>query len=148
MRRSKTSLPKLPTIYTKRAWQAFEGARLHEGCSRAILFPLSVPLKRLLRRLPWEGNIFSNVKWRWFRRLEVQSRINEVGYWNTLTFRHIKTWTVHSISVLCKLEGTRRACWGNDQPHFNFCTPLLHLHPVRVPSNPDKLLENGVLWTV
>ena len=43
--RSKTSLPKLPTIYTKRAWQAFEGARVHEGCSRAILFPLSVPLK-------------------------------------------------------------------------------------------------------
>ena len=39
----------------------------------------------------------------------------------------------------------RRACWGHAQPYFNFCTPLLHLHPVRVPSNPDKLLENGVL---
>ena len=51
---SKTSLPKLPTIYTKRAWQAFEGARVHEGCSRAILFYLSVPLKRLPRALPWE----------------------------------------------------------------------------------------------
>ena len=49
--RSKTSLPKLPT---KRAWQAFEGARVHEGCSRAILFSLSVPLKRLPRALPCE----------------------------------------------------------------------------------------------
>ena len=104
-RRSKTSLPKLPTIYTKRAWQAFEGARVHEGCSGAILFPNSVPLKRLPRALPWEGNIFSYVKWRWFRRLEVRSRINEVGYWNTLTFRQVKTWTVHSISVLSKQTG-------------------------------------------
>ena len=103
--RSKTSLPKLPTIYTKRAWQAFEGARVHEGCSGAILFPNSVPLKRLPRALPWEGNIFSYVKWRWFRRLEVRSRINEVGYWNTLTFRQVKTWTVHSISVLSKQTG-------------------------------------------
>ena len=51
-RRSKTSLPKLPNIYTKRAWQAFEGARVHEGCSRAILIPLSVHLKRLPRALP------------------------------------------------------------------------------------------------
>ena len=104
-RRSKTSLPKLPTIYTKRTWQAFEGARVHEGCSGAILFPNSVPLKRLPRALPWEGNIFSYVKWRWFRRLEVRSRINEVGYWNTLTFRQVKTWTVHSISVLSKQTG-------------------------------------------
>ena len=107
-RRWKTSLPKLPTIYTKRAWQTFEGARVHEGCSRAILFPNSLPLKRLPRALPWERNTFSNVKWWWFRRLEVQSRINEVGYWNTLTSRHVKTWTFHSISVLSKQkEGTR-----------------------------------------
>ena len=117
--RSKTSLPKLPTIYTKRTWQAFEGARVHEGCSRAILFSLSVPLKRLPRALPWEGNIFSNVKWRWFRRLEVKSRINEVGYWNTFTFRHVKTWTVHSISVLSKQTG--RYATNYEQSEGNAC---------------------------
>jgi len=118
-RRTKTSLPKLPTIYTKRAWQAFAGAREHEGCSRTILFALSVPLKRLPRALPWEGNIFSNVKWRWFRRLEVQSRINEVGCWNILTFRHVKTWTVHSISVLSKQ--TERYATNYEQSEGNAC---------------------------
>ena len=117
--RSKTSLPKLPTIYTKRAWQAFEGARVHGGCSRAILFSLSVPLKRLPRALPWEGNTFRNVKWRWFPRLEVQSRINEVGYWNTFTFRHVKTWTVHSISVFSKQTG--RYATNYEQSEGNAC---------------------------
>ena len=109
--RSKTSLPKLPTIYTKRAgaWRV----------SRAILFPNSVPLKRLPRALPWEGNTFTNVKRWWFRRLEVQSRINEVGYWNTLTFRHVKTWTVHSISVLSKQ--TRRYATNYKQSEGNAC---------------------------
>ena len=85
------------------------------------------------------------------------SRINEVGYWNTLTFRHVKTWTVHSISVLSKQTG--RYATNYEQSEGNACyegdvrvgvmpNPTLHLHPVRVPSNPDKLLENGVLWTV
>ena len=56
--RSKTSLPKLPTIYTKRAWQAFEGARVHEGCLAQFYFPILFPWNVCHARYP-EKEIYS-----------------------------------------------------------------------------------------
>lgn len=91
------------------AWRVFSRNFICPFCS----------LETSATRVTLRRNIFSNVKWRWFPRLEVQSRINEVGYWNTLPFRHIKTWTVHSISVLSKQ--TRRYATNYKQSEGNAC---------------------------
>lgn len=107
-------------LFTRSArGRRLEARECMKGVPAQFYLPFSVPLKRLPRALPWEGNIFSNVKWRRFRRLEVQSRINEVGYWNTLTFWHVKTWTVHSISVLSKQTG--RYATNYKQSEGNAC---------------------------
>ena len=91
------------------AWRVF---------SRNFILPFC-SLETSATRVTLRRNIFNNVKWRWFRRLEVKSRINEVGCWNTLTFRHVKTWTVHSISVPSKQTG--RYATNYEQSEANAC---------------------------
>lgn len=124
------------------AWRVF---------SRNFIF-LFCSLETSATRVTVWRNIFSNVKWRWFPRLEVQSRINEVGYWNTLTFRHIKTWTVHSISVLSKQkEGTRPTTSKARATHVtratcvlgSCLTPLKLLHFTFTLASSSRAIESG-----